>query len=94
MFIRVVRFADVSLERIEAALARIKESGGPPPGVPPAACSCCPIASRARQSFLQYFDSAEDMAAGARVLAAMDAWETPGTRASVDSCKMELDISP
>ena len=34
MFVRVVRFTDVNAERMEGLLARIKESDGPPPGVP------------------------------------------------------------
>jgi hypothetical protein len=34
------------------------------------------------------------MAAGARVFEAMDASETPGTRASVDACEVKLDIAP
>jgi hypothetical protein len=40
---------------------------------------------------LQYFESAEDMEAGAQVFDAMDASETPGTRASVDMCEMKLE---
>ena len=34
MYVRVVRFTDVTAERVEGTLARIKESDGPPPGVP------------------------------------------------------------
>jgi hypothetical protein len=34
MYVRVVRFTDVNAERMEGLLARIKESDGPPPGVP------------------------------------------------------------
>jgi hypothetical protein len=40
---------------------------------------------------LQYFATAEDMAAGAEVLSAMDSGETPGTRVSVDTCEIELE---
>ena len=32
------------------------------------------------------------MQAGAKVLSAMDPSETPGTRASVDSCEVKLDL--
>jgi hypothetical protein len=42
---------------------------------------------------LQYFDSAEDMAAAARVFEAMGASETPGTRVAVDNCEVTLDIT-
>ena len=33
MYERVVRFSDVTPERMEQLLARVKEAGGPPPGV-------------------------------------------------------------
>jgi hypothetical protein len=39
---------------------------------------------------LQYFATAQDMEAGAKVMAAMDASETPGTRASVDMSELKL----
>jgi hypothetical protein len=44
---------------------------------------------------LQYFATEEDMKAGAAAFGAMDASETPGTRASVDMCeiKLERDLS-
>src|SRR2546429_668796 len=34
MYVRVVRFTDVSAERLDELLARLDESDGPPPGVP------------------------------------------------------------
>lgn len=37
------------------------------------------------------FDSLEDIRVGARVFAAMDASETPGTRVSVDMCELKLE---
>ena len=37
MYIRVVRFTDVSAEQMDGLLARIKEAGGSPPGLPPSA---------------------------------------------------------
>jgi hypothetical protein len=40
---------------------------------------------------LQFFDSADDMSAGAEAFAAMDPGDTPGTRASVDSCELKVD---
>ncbi len=43
---------------------------------------------------LQQFETAEDMAAGAEVLAAMDPSDTPGTRVSVDACEVMLDVTP
>lgn len=34
MHVRVVRFTGVRADRVEGAVAQIKESGRPPPGVP------------------------------------------------------------
>jgi hypothetical protein len=34
VFVRVVRFSDVTAERVETLVARIDAEGGPPPGVP------------------------------------------------------------
>ena len=41
---------------------------------------------------LQYFATAEDMDAGAQAFSAIDAAETPGTRASVDMCEITLEV--
>jgi len=94
MYVRVVRFTDVSADRIEAVLAQIKESGGPPPGVSTSRLQMLSDAEQGTAVVLQYFDTADDMRASARVFEAMDASETPGTRASVDTCEVTLDLSP
>ena len=94
MHVRVVRFSDVSPERIEEVLAGIQESGGPPPGVSISRLQMLCDAEQGTAVVLQYFDSAEDMAAAARVFEAMDASETPGTRVAVDTCEVKLDITP
>jgi hypothetical protein len=94
MYVRVVRFTDVSADRIEAVLAQIKESGGPPPGVSTSRLQMMSDAEQGTAVVLQYFDTADDMWASARVFEAMDAAETPGTRASVDTCEVTLDLSP
>ena len=41
---------------------------------------------------LQYFATAGDMEEGAQVFSAMDAGETPGSRASVDMCQIALEV--
>jgi hypothetical protein len=92
MFVRVVRFTDVSTERMEVLLARIKESGGPPPDVPATGLTMLVDEAQGTAVVLQYFATAQDMDAGARVMAAMDASETPGTRASVDMCELKLEV--
>jgi hypothetical protein len=92
MYARVVRFTDVSAERLEGLLARIKESDGPPPGVPSTGLTMLFDEGQGSAVVLQYFATAEDMEAGAKVMAAMDASETPGTRASVDACELKLEL--
>ncbi len=92
MYVRVVRFTDVSAERFEATLARINESGGPPPDVPSTGLQVLFDEAKGTAVVLQHFATAQDMEAGAKVMSAMDASETPGTRASVDTCELKLDI--
>lgn len=94
MYVRVVRFADVSAERMEALLARVKEAGGPPPGVASTRLTVLFDEAEGTAVVLQRFASAADMEQGAKVFAAMDPSETPGTRVSVDSCELKLDIEP
>jgi hypothetical protein len=91
MYVRVVRFTDVSAERMQELLARIEESDGPPPGVPAKGLKILSDDSQNTAVVLQYFESAEDMEAGAQVFSAMDPSETPGTRVSVDMCEVKLE---
>jgi len=94
VYVRVVRFSDVSAERIEASLSRINESGGAPPGVSATRLEMLFDASQGTAVALQYFETLEDMQAGAQVLSAMDASETPGTRVSVDMCELKVSLTP
>lgn len=91
MFVRVVRFTDVSRERLEGLLAGIEESDGPPPGVPTTGLKMLYDDAQGTAVVLQYFATAEDMDAGAKAFSAMDPAETPGTRASVDMCEIKLE---
>jgi hypothetical protein len=93
MHVRVVRFTDVSAERIEGLLARIDESDGPPPGVPATGLDVLFDESQGTAVVLQYFDTAQDMDAGAQAFSAMDPADTPGTRASVDMCEVKLELA-
>jgi len=92
MYVRVVRFTDVSAERMQQALARIKEAGGPPPGVSSTELKILFDEAQGTAVVLQHFATAEDMEAAAKVFAAMDPSETPGTRASVDACDLKLEL--
>jgi hypothetical protein len=91
MYVRVVRFTDVSAERLQGLLERIEQSDGPPPGVPSTGITIMFDEGQGTAVVLQHFATAEDMEAGARVMAAMDASETPGTRVSVDASEVKLE---
>lgn len=90
MYVRAVRFTAVSAERMQGLLARIEESDGPPPGVPATGLKILFDEAQGTAVVLQHFESAEDMEAGDKAFSAMDASETPGTRASVDMCEVKL----
>jgi hypothetical protein len=92
MYVRVVRFTDVDAERMDGMLARIRESDGPPPGVPSTGLKVLFDAAEGTAVVLQEFASAEDMDAGAKVFSAMDTSDTPGTRATVDACEQKLEL--
>jgi hypothetical protein len=91
MYVRVVRFTDVSTERVEALLTQVEESDGPPPGVPATGLKILLDKAQETAVVLQYFATEEDMKAGAAAFSAMDASETPGVRASADMCEIRLE---
>lgn len=92
MYTRAVRFTDVSTAQMERVMERIKESEGPPPGVPATGLTVLFDEAQGTALVLQRFATAQDMEAGAKAFEAMDASETPGTRASVDMCEVKLEL--
>jgi hypothetical protein len=92
MYVRVVRFADVSAERMESLLARVKEAGGPPPGVESTGLTVLFDESQGTAVVLQRFQTQAAMEESAKIFEAMDPGETPGTRVSVDACEQKLDL--
>jgi hypothetical protein len=91
VYIRVVRFTEVTAERVEGLVTRISEAEGPPPGVTTTGLQLLFDEGQGTAVVLQLFESAEDMRVGGKVFAAMDPGETPGTRASVDMCEVKLE---
>ena len=91
VYVRVVRFTGVSAERIDGLVARVEEADAPPPGVATTGLKMLFDQTQGTAVVLQYFETTEDMEAGARAFSAMDASETPGTRASVDMCELKLE---
>jgi hypothetical protein len=92
MYRRAVRFTDVRSERIDELIGRINEAGGPPPGVRSTGIKLLFDASQGTALVIQEFATAQDMKDAATVFDAMEASETPGTRASVDECELKLDL--
>ncbi len=91
MHVRVVRFTDVTSERMDSLLAQIEEAEGPPPGVPTSGLQVLVDGDQGTAVVLQFFDSADDMRVGDQAFSAMDPADTPGTRASVDRCELRLE---
>jgi hypothetical protein len=89
--VRVVRFTDVTPERVEQIVAAINEADGPPPGVPTTGLQLLFDEAQGTAVVLQMFDTAEDMTEAAKAFSAMDPSDTPGTRVSVDMCELTLD---
>jgi hypothetical protein len=90
---RVVRFTDVTPERIGEIVRRVEESGGPPPGVDSTGIQLLVDEAQGTAVFVGYFDSEEKMREADAIFAQMDATETPGTRASVDRCEVKIERS-
>ena len=93
MHVRVVRFTDVSADRVNQLLADIEAADGPPPGVPTTGLKIMLNKDQRTAVVLQYFNTAADMETGAKAFSAMDPSETPGRRASVDMCEMKLELA-
>jgi len=92
VYVRVVRFTDVTSSRVEELLARIEEADGPPPDVPASGLQLVFDETQGTAVVLQLFETEADMQAGDRAFGAMDPAETPGTRVSVDMGEMKVDL--
>lgn len=92
MHVRVVRFTEVTADRLQALLGRVEESG-PPAGVPIKGLQVLFDEAQGTAVVLQRFETAEDMRTGGEVFAAMDPTETPGRRVSVDMCELRFERS-
>ena len=90
MFVRVVRFTDVTAQRVGSLVASIDETG-PPPGVAIKKLQLVFDEAQGTAVVLQYFDNEEDLRTGAEAFAAMDPSETPGSRLSVDTGELKVE---
>jgi hypothetical protein len=93
VYVRVVRFTEVTPERIEQLVSRIDEAGGPPPGVPTTGLQLLFDEAQGTAIVTQMFETADDMREGDQAFGAMEPSDTPGTRVSVDMCELRLERS-
>jgi hypothetical protein len=90
MHARVVRFTDVTPERISEITNRVEEDEGPPEGVDPIGFELMVDGEQGTALFVGYFETEEKLREANAVFDAMDSSETPGTRASVDQCEVKV----
>jgi hypothetical protein len=91
MYARVVRFTDVTRDRIDAIRARIEESDGPPPGVVSTGLRMLFDEAQGTAVFVADFATQDDLAAAEEVFGQMDGSDTPGTRVSVDRAEVVIE---
>jgi hypothetical protein len=92
MHIRVVRFTDVTQERIDGLMQRVNEGGGPPEGVISTGVQFLHDADQGTMIVVQKFASKEDMEQSEAALEGMDPSETPGSRQSIDRCEVVAEL--
>ena len=92
MYARVVRFTDVDPDHLARRLADT-ESEGPPVDAATKGIQIGHDADQRTAVVIQLFETADDMAAAEAAFDAMDAADTPGTRASVDRCEIKAELS-
>jgi hypothetical protein len=93
MYARVVRFTDVTAERISEIVAQVEESEGPPPGVDSTGFELFVDEAQGTAIFAGFFATEEKMRDASAVFDQIDSSETPGTRASVDLCEVKVERS-
>ena len=91
MHARVVRFTDVSPERIAEIVSRTEGADGPPEGIDSTGFQLLVDESQGTAIFIGLFENEEKMREADAVFQQMDASETPGTRASVDQCEIKVE---
>ena len=91
MYARVVRFTDVTPERIDRIIARVEESDGPPPGVDSTGMKLLVDEAQKTATFIGFFENEQKMRDASAIFEQMDPSETPGTRASVDLCEVKME---
>jgi hypothetical protein len=92
MHARVVRFTDVTAERIAEVIAEIDKEG-PPSDVDSSGFELFFDESQGTAIFIGYFENEQKLREASAVFEEMDPSETPGSRASVDLCEVRVQRS-
>ena len=93
MYARVVRFTNVTPERISEISSRVEESDGPPPGVESSGFQLLVDEAQGTAIFVGFFETEEKMRDASAIFEQMDPTETPGTRASIDLCEVKAEAA-
>ena len=91
MHARVVRFTDVTPERIANLVSTVEESGGPPPGVDSSGMKLLYDADQGTAVFVGFFENEQKLREADAIFDQMDSGDTPGTRASIDRCDVMIE---
>ena len=93
MHARVVRFTDVTPERIAEIVEAVNEEEGPPEGVESTGFQLLYDEDQGTAIFVGYFADEQKMRDADQVFEQMDASDTPGTRVSVDRAEVKAEAS-
>ena len=93
MYARVVRFTDVDPDTWQVAWRRIEANEGHP-WTSRLGVQILHDEDQRTAVVIQFFETADDMAAAEGPLDQMDPGDTPGTRASIDRCEVKAEVSP
>ncbi len=91
MHARVVRFTDVTPERIAEIVERVEAEDGPPEGVDSTGFKLFFDQSQGTALFVGFFETEEKMRDANEVFEQMDPSDTPGARASVDLTEVRAE---
>jgi hypothetical protein len=93
MHARVVRFTDVDPDHLAQRVSEAEGRGGPPVDISAKEVQILHDPDQRTAIVIQFFETADDMAAAEGPLDAMDPGDTPGTRASIDRCEIKAELS-
>jgi hypothetical protein len=92
MYARVVRFTEVTAERISEIVAQVEESEGPPPGVDSTGFELFVDEAQGTAVFVGSFGTEQKMRDASAVFEQMDPSETPGSGPPLTSARSRYNV--